>query len=74
MTDGDHHIKAISQHVPGAKSDKKLSDETKTVERLPHECHGRAHKRYQDLAQQVALVTLLNPETRELTQMPRFTL
>lgn len=74
MTDGDHHIKAISQHVPGAKSDKKLSDETKTVDRLPDDCHSRADKGYQGLAQQVALVTLSNPETGELTQIPRLTL
>ncbi|GAB4450319.1 MAG: hypothetical protein Fur0044_45860 [Anaerolineae bacterium] len=74
MTDGDHHIKAISQHVPGVKSDKKLRDETKIVGRLPDECHGKADKGYQGLAHQVALVTLLNPETAELTQIPRLTL
>lgn len=74
MTDGDHHIKAISQSVPGAKSDKKLGDETKTVARLPDGCHGRADKGYQGVAQQVTLVTLVNPETGELVQIPRLTL
>lgn len=33
VTDGEHHIQAISVAVPGAKNDKKLSDDTKTVER-----------------------------------------
>jgi hypothetical protein len=74
VTDGDHHIKAISQHVPGAKSDKKLSDETKTVDRLPDDCYGKADKGYQGLAQQVSLVTLVNPDTGELIEVPRLTL
>lgn len=38
VTDGEHHIKAISEAVPGATHDKKLSDEVKTVERLPDGC------------------------------------
>lgn len=66
--------KAARQHVPGAKNDKKLSDETKTVDRLPDECQGKADKGYQGLAEQVTLVTLLNPETGDLVQMPRLTL
>jgi hypothetical protein len=74
VTDGVHHIKAISRSVPGAKSDKKLSDDTKTVERLPDGCHGKADKGYQGLDQQVTLVSLTNPETGELYQMPRLTL
>ena len=74
VTDGQHHIQAISRSVPGAKNDKKLSDATKTVERLPDGCHGKADKGYQGLAQQVALVTLVNPETGELYRMPRLTL
>lgn len=74
MTDADHHIKAISQAVPGAKSDKKLSDETKTVDRLPDHCSGKADKGYQGLAQQVELVTLVKPDTGELIELPRLTL
>ena len=74
VTDGEHDIKAISQAVPGAKADKKLSDETKTVERLPDGCHGKADKGYQGLAKRVTLVTLVNPETGERHQMPRLSL
>ncbi len=74
VTDGEHHINAISVAVSGAKSDKKLSDETKTVERLPDGCHGKADKGYQGLAQQVSLVTLRNPETGQQQPIPRLTL
>jgi hypothetical protein len=74
VTDGEHHINAISGAVPGAKNDKKLSDETKTVERLPDGCRGKADKGYQGLDKQVSLVTLINPETGEYKQVPRLTL
>ena len=74
VNDGVHHIKAISVAVPAAKNDKKLSDETKTVERLPDDCQGKADKGYQGLAKQVTLVTLVNPETGELYQIPRLNL
>jgi hypothetical protein len=74
VTDGEHDINAISVAVPGAKNDKKLSDETKTVERLPDGCHGKADKGYQGVDKQVTLVTLVNPETGELHQMPRLSL
>jgi hypothetical protein len=74
VTDGEHDIKAISTAVPGAKADKKLSDETKTVARLPDGCHGKADKGYQGLDKQVTLVTLVNPETGERHQMPRLNL
>ena len=73
MTDGAHHIKAISETVPGAKSDKKLSDETKTVDRLPDDCQAKADKGYQGLAKQVSLVTLID-ETGQARQLPRLTL
>lgn len=46
----------------------------KTVERLPAGCHGKADKGYQGLAQQVTLVTLVNPETSQEYHMPRLTL
>lgn len=44
VPDGEHHIVAISEAVPGAKHDKKLSDEVKTVERLPDGCEADADK------------------------------
>jgi hypothetical protein len=74
VTDGDHHIQAISASVPGAMHDKKLSDETQTVERLPDGCQAKADKGYQGLAQQVALVTVTDVETGEQQQVPRLTL
>jgi hypothetical protein len=73
VSDGDHHIRAISQAVPGAMHDKKLSDEVKTVERLPDGCEADADKGYQGLAQQVSLVTVRNAETGEEQQVPRLT-
>ena len=43
--------------------DKKLSDEVKTLERLPDGCEVDADKGYQGMASQVSLVTVCNPET-----------
>jgi len=74
VTDGEHHIKAVSTAVPGAKNDKKLSDETQTVERLPDGCKGKADKGYQGLDKQVSLTTVVNAETGELHQVPRLTM
>jgi hypothetical protein len=71
VTDGDHHIQAISDAVPGAKNDKKLCDETRTVDRLPDGCHAKADKGYQGVDKQVTLVTILNIETGEFQQVPR---
>jgi len=71
VTDGEHHIEAISVAVPGAKNDKRLSDELRTVERLPDGAEGKADKGYQGLDKQVTLVTVLNPETGEEQQIPR---
>ena len=59
--------------MPGAKNDKKLSDETKTGERLPDECQAKADKGYQGLAQQVSLVTVID-ETGQARQIPRLIL
>lgn len=73
VTDGEHHIIAISAAVPGAQHDKKLSDEVKTVDRLPDGCEADADKGYQGLAQQVTMVTVRNPETGEEQQVPRLT-
>lgn len=73
VTDGEHHIVAISEAVPGAQHDKKLSDEVKTVERLPEGCEADADKGYQGLAQQVPLVTVRNAQTGEEQPVPRLT-
>lgn len=72
-TDGEHHIGAISVSVPGATSDIKLSDQVKTVDRLPDECEAQADKGYQGLDKRVSLVTVENPETGEQKQVPRLT-
>lgn len=71
VTDGEHHIVAISEAVPGAKHDKKLSDEVKTLERLPQGCKVDADKGYQGLDKQVTVVRVCNPETGEEHQVPR---
>jgi hypothetical protein len=72
-TDGEHHIAAISVSVPGAKGDKKLSDELKTVQRVPDGSELEADKGYQGLAKQVELVTVRNAETGQEEQVPRLT-
>jgi len=71
VTDGEHHILAISEAMPGATHDKKLSDGVKTVERLPDGCEVDADKGYQGLDKQVTLVTVRNAETGEEQQVPR---
>lgn len=73
VTDGEHHIKAISTAVPGAQNDKKLSDEVKTIERLPDGCEADADKGYQGMAKLVTLITVRNAETGEEQQIPRLT-
>ena len=72
-TDGEWDIKAISVSVPGAKSDKKLSDELKTVERAPAGSEMEADKGYQGLAKQVEMVTVRNVETGQEEHVPRLT-
>jgi len=71
VTDGEHHMVAISEAVPGAQHDKKLSDEVQTLERLPDGCEVDADKGYQGLDKEVTLVTVRNPETGEEHQVPR---
>ena len=71
VTDGDHHVVAISEAVPGAKHDKKLSDEVRTLDHLPEGCEVDADRGYQGLAKQVTLVTVSNPETGEEHRVPR---
>jgi hypothetical protein len=74
VTDGEHHILTISVSMPGATNDKKLSDEVKTVDRLPDGCEASADKGYQGLDKQVSLVTVRNAETGAEEQVPRLTL
>lgn len=62
-----------SEAVPGAKHDKKLSDDLRTIERLPDGCEVEADKGYQGLAQQVPLVTKQNQETGENSSVPCLT-
>jgi len=73
VTDGEHHIEAISSGVPGAKSDINLSDEVKTLDRLPDECEAQADKGYQGLAERVSLITVQDVESGEEKQVPRLT-
>jgi hypothetical protein len=73
VTDGDHHIAAVSMAVPGARHDKKLSDAVHTLERLPEGCEADADKGYQGLAEQVSLITVRDSETGIERQVPRVT-
>ena len=73
VTDGCHHIVAITTAVPGAMHDKKLSDKACTLDRLPDGCEVEADKGYQGMAEQVGLVTVVNPETGEAQEVPRIT-
>jgi len=73
VTDGEHHIKAISASVPGAEHDKTLSDKVRTVEHLPDGCELDADKGYQGLDKQVSQVTVINPETGEQQSVSRLT-
>jgi DDE superfamily endonuclease len=71
VTDGAHHIRAISVAVPGATHDKALSDRVQTIGHLPDNCEADADKGYQGLAAQVPTVTVQDPLTGEVTVLPR---
>ena len=71
VTDGEHHIIAISEAVPDKTHDKKLSDQLQTVERLPDGCEAEADKGYQGLAEQVSQVTVTDPATGVEQHVPR---
>ena len=71
MTDGEHHILAISEAVPGKMHDKKLSDQLQTIERLPDGCEADADKGYQGLTEQVSQVTVIDPQTGAEQQVRR---
>jgi hypothetical protein len=71
VTDGEHHLKAISVASPGAGHDKALSDRVQTIARLPDGCEADADKGYQGLAAQVPTITVCNPLTGEVQTLPR---
>lgn len=73
VTDGEHHILAVSTSVPGATHDKKLSDKVQTLERLPDGATVEGDKGYQGLDKQVSLVTVRNAETGKEERVPRLT-
>jgi hypothetical protein len=73
VTDGDHHIRAISTAVPGAMHDKTRCDALHTVERLPDGVEADADKGYQGLAAQVEPVAACDLATREERSQPRLT-
>jgi hypothetical protein len=73
VTDGDHHIVAISESVPGAEHDKTLSDDLHTTDRLPDGCEVDADKGYQGLEKQVERVTIVEVETGEQHEVARLT-
>lgn len=73
VTDGEHHIVAISICFPGAMVDKTISDEVGTMARLPDDCHAKADKGYQGIDKQVETKSVENPETGEIEEIPRFT-
>ena len=71
VTDGAHHIKAISTAVPGATHDKALSDAVQTMAHLPDGCEAAADKGYQGLAGQVPLVVVRDATTGSEQLVPR---
>src|SRR5712692_7712407 len=71
VTDGEHHMLAISAAVPGKLHDKKLSDHLHTVARLPDGCEADADKGYQGRAAQVCPVTVTAPQTGAEQPAPR---
>lgn len=73
VTDGDHHILAISAAVPGATHDKALCDALHTLERLPDGVVALADKGYQGLAAQVETAAVCDVATRAERQHPRLT-
>jgi len=73
VTDGEHHLKAVSVAAPGAGHDKALSDRLQTIARLPDGCEADADKGYQELAAQVPTVTVCDVVSGEVQTIPRLT-
>lgn len=70
----EHLIEAISEAVPGAQHDKALSDQLRTVDRLPDGCEAEADKGYQGLEKQVDRVKMINQQTGEMQELARLTI
>ena len=71
VTDGEHHLKAVSVAAPGASHDKALSDRLQTIARLPDGCEADADKGYQGLAAQVPTVTVCDVVSGEVQTILR---
>lgn len=71
VSDGEHHIVAVSVAVGGATHDKTLCDKLDTLSRLPDGCEADADKGYQGLHKQVELVTVLDQATGLSELVPR---
>jgi hypothetical protein len=69
VSDGQHHIHAMSVAVPGRVHDKTLAEAVDTVQRLPDGIEALLDKGYQGLAQQVEMVAV-----GDATPVPAFTL
>lgn len=73
VADEDYAIKVISEGVPGAQHDKTLSDQVRTLDRLPNGCEVDADKGYQGLDKQVGMVKVVNEQTGEVREVARLT-
>jgi hypothetical protein len=71
VTDGEHHILAISAAVPGATHDKARCDALHTLDRLPDGAEAEAVQGYQGLAAQVETVAVCDVATRQEQERPR---
>jgi hypothetical protein len=71
VSDGEHHVRAISVAFGGSGHDKALSDRVQTLARLPDGCEADADKGYQGLAAQVETVTLCDAITGEIQTVAR---
>ena len=73
VTDGDHHIRALSTAAPGATHDKTRCDALHTVDRVPDGVEVDADKGDQGRTAQVETGALCDVATREEQQRPRLT-
>jgi len=73
VADPTHSIHAISDAVPGATHDKKLSDQMRTLAHLPDDGEAAADKGYQGLAAQVPWVWVRDAMNGAVARIPRLT-
>jgi hypothetical protein len=71
VTDGGHHLMAISEAVPGKTHDKTLSEHLQTLERWPDGCEAEADKGSQGRVAQVRQRTVTAPQTGAEPYVPR---